>query len=224
MPEESHPMPTLFVVGAGPGVSASVARRFGREGFRVVALARRADALADHVSELRAAGVDAHAQVADAADPNGLTQALAVAAAAHGAADVLVYNAAGARYKALAELSAAELMTDLQVSVGGALAATQAVLPAMRARGSGTLLFTGGGFAFEPMPAMASLGAGKAAIRNLAFSLHADLKDVGLHAATVTICGMVKAGTAFDPDLIAEKFWALHAQPAGAFEREVMFK
>lgn len=217
-------MPTLFIVGAGPGVSAAVARRFGGEGFRVIAFARRPDSLAAHVAGLRAASIDAHAQMADAADPNGLTQALAAAASVHGAADALVYNAAGLRFKPLAELSAGELMADLQVSVGGALAAAQAVLPGMRTRGRGTLLFTGGSFAFEPMPAMASLGAGKAAIRNLAFSLYADLKDSGVHAATVTICGMVKPGTAFDPDLIADKFWALHAQPAGSFEREVMFK
>jgi NAD(P)-dependent dehydrogenase (short-subunit alcohol dehydrogenase family) len=71
---------------------------------------------------------------------------------------------------------------------------------------------------------MASLGAGKAALRNLAFSLHADLAPAGIHAGTVTICGTVKPGTAFDPDRIADSFWALHAQPAGSFEREVMVK
>ena len=217
-------MPQLFLVGMGPGVSAAVARRFGREGFRVVAIARRADALNAQVQALRADSVDAHAQVGDASDATALAAALGQAAATHGAADTLVYNAAGVRFKPLAELTAAELMADLQVSVGGALAAAQAVLPAMRARGGGTLLFTGGGFAFEPMPAMASLGAGKAALRNLAFSLHAELAPAGIHAGTVTICGMVKHGTAFDPDRIAESFWALHAQPAGAFEREVMFK
>lgn len=217
-------MPNLFLIGAGPGVSASVARRFGGEGFRVVAFARRAAALEQQVQALREAGIDARAQQAGASDLAGLALALGHAAAAHGEPDVLVYNAAGARYKPLADLSAAELMADLQVSVGGALAAVQAVLPAMRARGRGTLLLTGGGFAFEPMPPMASLGAGKAALRNLAFSLHADLAPAGIHAGTVTICGTVKPGTAFDPDRIADSFWALHAQPAGSFEREVMVK
>jgi hypothetical protein len=74
------------------------------------------------------------------------------------------------------------------------------------------------------MPAMASLGVGKAGIRNLAFSLFAELKDSGIHAATVTICGLVKPGTAFDPDKIAESYWALHAQPPGAFEREIQIR
>ena len=74
------------------------------------------------------------------------------------------------------------------------------------------------------MPIMASLGVGKAAIRNLAFSLFADLKDSGVHAATVTICGMVAPGTAFDPDRIANAYWQLHTQPIDAFEREVQFR
>lgn len=212
------------IVGMGPGVSAAVARRFGREGYAVAAVARRAEALNEQVAALVAAGVKARGYTADAADPASLGAALARAAADGGAAEVLVYNAAGVRYKPLAGLTAEELNADLRTSVGGALAAAQAVLPAMRAAGRGTLLFTGGGFAFEPMPALASLGAGKAALRNLAFSLHAELKDSGIHAATVTICGIVKAGTPFDPDKIAESYWALHAQAAGSFEREVQFR
>lgn len=212
------------IVGMGPGVSAAVARRFGREGYAVAAVARRAEALNEQVAALVAAGVKARGYTADAADPASLGAALARAAADGGAAEVLVYNAAGVRYKPLAGLTAEELDADLRTSVGGALAAAQAVLPAMRAAGRGTLLFTGGGFAFEPMPALASLGAGKAALRNLAFSLHAELKDSGIHAATVTICGIVKAGTPFDPDKIAESYWALHAQAAGSFEREVQFR
>jgi NADP-dependent 3-hydroxy acid dehydrogenase YdfG len=213
-------MPVIAIVGMGPGVSAAVARRFSREGFKVAAIARRADALKAQTDAL----AGAQGYVADAADPAALTAALARVAADHGAPSVLVYNAAAMRYKPLAQLSADELNADLRISIGGALAAAQAVLPAMREQGAGTLLFTGGGFAFEPMPAMASLGVGKAGIRNLAFSLFAELKDAGIHAATVTIGGLVKPGTAYDPDKIAEAYWALHAQPKGSFERELVLK
>lgn len=213
-------MKTIVIVGMGPGVSAGVARRFGREDFQVAAIARRPDALQAQVEALRAAGLVAQGHVADAGNPASLREALARIAAQHGTPDVLVYNAAGVRYKPLAELGSEELMADLAVSVGGALTATQAVLPEMKSRDSGTILFTGGGFAFEPMPALAVVGVGKAAIRNLAFSLFAELKDTGVHVATVTIRGMVKAGTPFDPDRIAEQYWQLHAQPRGAFERE----
>jgi short-subunit dehydrogenase len=217
-------MASMAIVGMGPGVAAAVARRFGREGFAVAALARRADELSAQTDALAAAGITARAYTADAADPSSLAAALAQVSANQGAPSVLVYNAAGVRYKPLAQLGADELIADLRVSIGGALAAAQAVLPAMREQGQGTLLFTGGGFAFEPMAAMASLGVGKAGIRNLAFSLFAELKDAGIHAATVTIGGLVKPGTAFDPDKIAEAYWTLHAQPKGSFEREVVFK
>lgn len=217
-------MSLLVIVGMGPGVSAAVARRFAREGFAVAAVARRADALAREVDALKAAGIAATGYAADASDPASLAGAMARIVDAGGTPDVLVYNAAGVRYTPLNQLTAEQLDADLRISVGGALAATQAVLPAMRARDRGTLLYTGGGFAFEPMPAMASLGAGKAALRNLAFSLHTELKDTGVHAATVTICGMVKPGTAFDPDRIAEAYWTLHGQQRGAFERELQFR
>lgn len=217
-------MAVAVIVGMGPGVSAAVARRFGREGFTIAALARRADALKLHVDALAVAGIKAQGYAADAADSADLSQALSRVAAEIGPIDVLVYNAAGVRYKPLADLTGDEMAADLRVSVAGALTAAQAVLPAMKARGAGTLLFTGGGFAFEPMPQLATVGAGKAGIRNLAFALFADLKDTGIHAATVTICGMVKPGTAFDPDLIAESYWRLHAQPKGQFEREAMVK
>lgn len=217
-------MPIAVIVGMGPGVSAAVARRFGREGFEIAALARRADALQGQVDALNAAGIAARGYPADAADAAALAANLARVSAERGTPDVLVYNAAGIRRKPLAELSAQELMADLQISIGGALAATHAVLPGMMARGRGTLLYTGGGFAFEPIPAMAGVGVGKAGLRNLAFSLYADLKDRGIHAATVTICGLVKPGTAFDPDRIAETYWQLHAQPPGAFEREAMVR
>ncbi len=217
-------MATAVIVGMGPGVSAAVARRFGREGFAIAAVARRSEALDEQIASLAASGVKATGYTADAADPASLRAALETASAAHGTIDVLIYNAAGVRFKPLIELSAEELTADFKVSVAGALTAAQAVLPAMKARGSGTLLFTGGGFAFEPMPQLAVVGVGKAAIRNLVFSLFADLKDTGVHAATVTIAGMVKPGTAFDPDKIADVYWQLHGQTKGQFEREIVFK
>lgn len=217
-------MPLIAIVGMGPGVSAAVARRFGREGYAVAALARRADALKVETDALASNGITAAGYSADAGDAASLTAALAQAAAEHGPVDVLVYNPVVAHFKPLAELLPEELDAALRVSGGSALAAARAVLPAMRERGSGTLLFTGGGFAFEPNPKLAVVGAGKAVIRNLAFSLFADLKDSGIHAATVTIGGMVKAGTPFDPDRIAEAYWTLHAQRKGRFEREIVFK
>jgi short-subunit dehydrogenase len=94
----------------------------------------------------------------------------------------------------------------------------------MREQKKGTILFTGGGLALNPYPAYASLAIGKAAIRSLAFSLGGELEADNIQVATVTIFGMVKPDTHFDPDLIAEAYWTLHTQPAGERQREIQYK
>ena len=95
----------------------------------------------------------------------------------------------------------------------------------MRAAGRGTLLFTGGGLALYPEygAGVSSLAAGKAGLRAFAFALAKELAPEGIHVATVTIAGTVKPGTAFDPDRIAEEYWALHAQPADSWSVERVF-
>ena len=93
----------------------------------------------------------------------------------------------------------------------------------MKARERGTLLFTGGCFAIEPNSSLASLGIGKAGLRNLAYCLFTGLKESGVHAATVTICGTVKPGTDFDPDRIADAIGSCTHNRKAVFEREIMF-
>ncbi|EYF02907.1 putative Short-chain dehydrogenase/reductase family protein [Chondromyces apiculatus DSM 436] len=212
------------MVGMGPGIGLAVAKRFGREGFRVAALARSSANLEGCRKELAAQGMETHAFVTDAGDPASLAATFAEVRAALGDPSVLVYNAAVLHMATASALDPAQLANDFQVNVTGALASAQQVLPAMRAAQRGTLLFTGGGLALDPFPQFASLAIGKAGIRSLAFSLAKELEADGIHAATVTVCGMVKPGTRYDPDLIAEEYWKLHTQPAGSWEREMVFR
>jgi NAD(P)-dependent dehydrogenase (short-subunit alcohol dehydrogenase family) len=211
------------VVGVGPGVGLAIARRFAAGGFDLALVARRAEAVKALSAEV-AGGSKARAFPADASDVASLKRALATIATEMGPPEVLVYNAAGVTPGAPSAVDGEQVVRDFRVSVIGALVAAQVVIPAMRAARRGTILFTGGGFAFEPLPAVASLGIGKAGIRNLAFSLAKELESEGIHVATVTIGGVVKAGTAFDPAAIAEEFWKLHVQPAGQFQRETVFR
>lgn len=88
----------------------------------------------------------------------------------------------------------------------------------------GTLLFTGGGLALDPLANFASVSLGKAALRNLVFSLAQELTPAGIHVATVTICGMVRPGTHFDPDTIAQSFLALHQQERESWTTELLYK
>jgi hypothetical protein len=92
----------------------------------------------------------------------------------------------------------------------------------MVANGGGTIILTGG--MPEPVPQFVSLSLGKAGIRALATMLDQQLGPDGVHVATVTVCGAVEPGGPYDPDLIAERYWQIHAQPAGSWEREVLFE
>lgn len=216
--------PVCAVVGVGPGLGLALARRFAREQFTIAALARRQPAVDEHVAALTAGGATAVGLTVDAADPAAVTAALGRVRDQLGPPSVLIYNAAVLTTGLPSALAPAKLIADFTVNVVSALAAAQAVLPDMRAAGRGTILLTGGGFAFEPHPNFASLGLGKAALRNLSQSLYKELTPEGIHAATVTVCGLIKPGTAFDPDAIAEAFWALHSQPAGTWTWEHVFR
>jgi len=158
--------PLAVIVGAGPGIGMAVARRFHLGGFRVAVVSRPSDPLAAFQADL-----DGLALGADLAREDQLEAALAAIEAWGGLPEVLVCNASAGAPGPAAELSPARLRDDLQVSVGSALAAVRWALPAMRAAGRGTLLFTGGGLALKPEAGLASAALGKAALRSLALSL-----------------------------------------------------
>ncbi len=208
--------PVCAIVGFGPGIGAAVARRFAAGGFDVLGLAR------DPSRHAALAGPGVALQAANAGDAASLAGALPDRTA------VLVYNAYRASFtkSGPSGIDPADLTADFAVNVTGALVAAQAVLPGMRAAGKGSILFTGGGLALDPtgwLPA-ASLAIGKAGLRSLAMTLHAELAPAGIHSGTVTIAGAVAPGTPFDPDRIADAFWDLHQDPPGAFRAELIFR
>jgi short-subunit dehydrogenase len=203
------------VVGMGPGVGLAVAARFGAAGFSIGMVARREESLQAARAALAELGIEAAGRQADAGHPAGLRAALASLAASIGPVRALIYNAAVLQGALPSALTPERLVDDFRVNVAGALVAAQAVAPAMTAAGSGTILFTGGGFALQPSPLKASLGVGKAGIRNLAFSLAGELGPLGVRVGTVTICGPVQPGTAFDPAKIAEIYFGMHAEGVG---------
>ncbi len=113
--------------------------------------------------------------------------------------------------------------TAHDVDVIGAVVAAQVAAPVLRTAGGGTLLVTSGGFADNPVPALASLSMGKAALRSAQTLIAAGVREDGIHAATVTIAGAVKPGTDFDPDHIAELFWTAHTDSKDAWQTEYRF-
>jgi NAD(P)-dependent dehydrogenase (short-subunit alcohol dehydrogenase family) len=213
-----------IVVGVGPGMGLALVRRFAREGFKVAMVARRQDALAEYEKSLAAQGYVTKGFVADATMPALLLRALDEVQQTWGPPQVLIYNTSILNEGMPTTLNAAGLVNDFKVNVVGAQVAAQFAAQSMRTAKKGTILITGGGLALQPYAMMASLAIGKAGVRSLAHSLAQELEPAGIHVATVTIQGMIKAGTKFDPDAIAEEFWQLHLESPGQFQREIFFK
>ncbi len=213
--------PVCAIVGAGPGIGLAVAKKFAAEGFGVALLSRQQAKLEELAAEV---GVGARGYQADAGDEASLRAALAKCTEELGNPSVLVYNASVMNPGLPSVVATEHLLEDFKVNVAGAAVAAQAVIPAMRKAGGGTILITGGGLALEPYPHYSSLAIGKAGVRNYAFSLAAELEASNIHVATVTVCGFVKEGTHFAPDLIAGVYWKLHQQPREEWEREVIYR
>lgn len=213
-------MATCVILGAGKGIGQSVAKEFKSRGYHIALCARNKDKLVELAQQL---GDDTSTWAVDVADSENLKQALADIASSHGDIEVLIYNAYSAEMGKGSTLDVDKFNQSLLVNVSGALVAAQAVAPAMMAREKGTILITGGGFALQPFHNQTALSVGKAGLRALSQCLHQELGRKGVHVATVTVCGIVKEGTAFAPDAIAKSFIALHDQPKGAFEAEITF-
>jgi NAD(P)-dependent dehydrogenase (short-subunit alcohol dehydrogenase family) len=154
-------------------------------------------------------------------DSGALTAALDAITQRFGVPDVLVYNAAAIQWDEFGELTAREHLDAWATNVGGAITAIGHLAPRMAARGSGTIVITGG--MPTPIPDVTSLSLGKAGVRALTELLDAKFGPSGVHVATVTVAGAVASGTDFDPDEIAERYWALHTQPRDEWEREVLY-
>ena len=139
-----------------------------------------------------------------------------------GAPGLIIYNAVMGAPDQLLSSDVAHLETAYRVDVISAIVLTQVAAPAMRAAGSGTIIVTGGGFADNPIPALATVSLGKAALRSAATMLGADLDPDGIRVATLTIMGQIVAGTAFDPEKIAERYWEV-VQSDGPWQAEFRF-
>jgi NAD(P)-dependent dehydrogenase (short-subunit alcohol dehydrogenase family) len=215
--------PVLILVGFGSGNGMGIARAFGSEGFSVGLISRNPELQADSLVDLAALGIKAIAFPADAADPESLAGAISAATMRLGEPDVLIYNVVAPHFGRASTLTATGLAADLAVNVVGGLVAAQAVLPAFKARGSGTIFFTGGGWSLHPYVEAASASLGKAALRNLSLNLAEELRGTGVRVGTLTIMGSVKAGTAFDSEKIGLAFLDYHSRKVGSFPPELMF-
>ncbi|WP_190016176.1 SDR family NAD(P)-dependent oxidoreductase [Streptomyces lucensis] len=211
-------MSTVAIVGAGPGLGAAVAHRFGREGFAVALVARDRERLDAIVGELADGGVTARGFVADVRRPEELTAALGAAASALGTVEVLQYSPVPHRdfMRPVLDTGHRDLIGPIEFSVYGPVAAVQQVLPGMRRLGRGTILFVNGGTAAVPRPERAGTSIAFAAESAYGHLLHDRLAGEGIHVAQLVIPGAIVAGHARkDPAALAETLWRLHRERRG---------
>jgi short-subunit dehydrogenase len=212
----------LLLVGAGPGLGLAVAHRFAAGGYRVTLAARSTDRLDELKRSLADTGPGIDTIEADASDPEDFRARMTGLYRNDGAPGVVVYNAVIGAPDQLLTSTVAHLQEAYAVDVIGAIVVAQVAAPAMKAAGSGTIIVTGGGFADHPIPALATVSLGKAALRSAATMLGADLGPDGIRVATLTIAGQIAAGTSFDPERIAERYWEI-VQTDGPWRAEFRF-
>jgi len=211
-------MSTIAIVGAGPGLGLAIARTFGRQGFGVALISRDRSKLDGYVSLLAQEDITAAAFPADVFDRDSLKKALEVAAAQFGGIDVLEYSpvgtAAGSRLTTPTQSEPDDVQQQIEFQLYGAIAATQAVLPAMREAGAGTLLFTTGAGSIDPVPFVGNVNAAAAALRNWVINLNKELAGTGIYPAhvgiDVSIGGAVPDYPAASADEVAAAYWELY--------------
>jgi NADP-dependent 3-hydroxy acid dehydrogenase YdfG len=214
---------TIVVCGHGPGISDAVARRFGKEGFAVAIVARNAERVKASAEALSGAGLTAKAFPCDLGNPAAVRSLIRDVRASLGPIAVLHWNVYTSGAGNLLTAPVEELRTPFDVSVSGLVTAVQEALPDLKQE-KGSVLITGGGFAFygPDVDAMAAnwnamgLAIAKAAQHKTAGLLHQKLAGEGVYVGEVVVLGQVK-GTAFDSGNatleasdIAERFWGLH--------------
>lgn len=211
----------IVVVGAGPGVGASVARRFGREGYDVALVARSEEHLEQLGTELQEAGVTTGWTPVDITDAEALTAAIERFGRHLGHIDVLHFNPSVFRHRDPMHVTAQELLEDLHVGAAALLTAVQAARPAMPP--GARITVTGSMAADHPWHEACTLGVQKAALRNLVRSLDATLAPEGIRAMSLTVRGTLAEDTAFSPDRIADAIYTAAGTPEEDWLDEVVY-
>ncbi|MBV8175260.1 MAG: SDR family NAD(P)-dependent oxidoreductase [Verrucomicrobia bacterium] len=221
------------IAGVGPGLGASLARKFAKEGCRIALLARSSDFLEALSKELRRRGTQT------VAIPTDISAADQVAAAFHrireqlGSVDVLVNNASagGPFTQSFVEIDAESFARGWRVGVLGAFLCSQAVAPDMLRKGTGCILFTGATSSVRG--ASITFSSAKFATRGLAQALARELWPKGIHVAHIIIDGVIReseielggddktAEPLMNPAAIAEAYWGLVKQDRSAWSLEI---
>ncbi|MDC0705931.1 SDR family NAD(P)-dependent oxidoreductase [Priestia sp. AB] len=182
-------MKNIVIVGAGPGLGMSIAKKFGKNGFRVALIARNEEKLNQLVIELEQLGIEAASFQADILNKAQISLAFATIKEKYGFIDVVEYSPTPSIDTVTNALDVTEenALYQFQFNVLGAISSIREVLPDMLDKQSGALLFTTGGAAVNPVPMMGNVGIAVSGLRNYILNLNSELKDKGIYAGHISI-------------------------------------
>ena len=213
-----------LIVGAGVGLSASLARALAKDGYQV-ALASRSTQDLDALKQ----EADATTFACDASQHADVEKLFAEVEAALGAPDIVIYNASYRTRGPLVELDPAEVERSLMVSAFGGFLVAQQAARRMLPMQHGAILFTGASASVKGYAQSAPFAMGKFALRGLAQSMARELAPQGIHVAHVVIDGGIKSprrpesapASMLDPDAIAQSYLHLIHQPRSTWSWEI---
>lgn len=217
---------SALIVGAGSGLSASLAHSFAKAGMTVALAARSPAKLAEF-----ATATGARTYNCDAAKRDEVEALFATLDTEGNAPDVVVYNPSYRVRGLLIELDPAEVEKTIAISAFGGFLVAQAAVKRMLPRKQGALLFTGASASVKGYAQSAAFAMGKFALRGLAQSLARELGPQGIHVAHFIIDGGIRSArrpveadkpdALLDPDAIAQSYLQVLQQPRSAWSQEI---
>jgi NAD(P)-dependent dehydrogenase (short-subunit alcohol dehydrogenase family) len=220
------PYRTALIVGAGSGISASVARGLAAAGLKVGLAARNIEKLAALAAET---GGERFA--VDASDPAAVAHLFEAVEARLGAPDVVLYNASARAHGPVAEIDPEAVRKAIEISAFGGFLVVQQAARRMIPKGQGAILLTGASASVKGYPLSSAFAMGKFALRGLAQAAARELGPKGIHVAHFVIDGGVRSArrpdpadrpdSTLDPDAIAQTYLEVLRQPRSAWSLEV---
>ena len=217
---------SALIVGAGSGLSASLARALAKEGIKVALAARSTGDLDALVKE-----TGARAFACDAAERAQVEKLFTDVDASNGTPDIVIYNASFRTRGPFVELDPLDVEKSLAVTAYGAFLVAQQAARRMLPKKHGAILLTGASAGVKGYPQSAPFAMGKFALRGLAQSMARELSPQGIHVAHVVVDGGIRSAhrrdptdkpdSTLDPDAIAESYMHLIHQPRSAWAWEI---
>jgi NAD(P)-dependent dehydrogenase (short-subunit alcohol dehydrogenase family) len=215
-----------LIVGAGSGLSASLARLFAKQNIRVALAARQIEKLGALCHE-----TGARAFACNATDADEVERLFGLVEREIGSPDAVAYNASARARGAFTDLVPAEVAQAISVSAFGGFLVAQQAVKRMLPNKHGAILFTGASASVKGYPQSAPFAMGKFALRGLAQSMARELSPQGIHIAHFVIDGGIRSAmrmeapdrpdSMLDPDAIALNYWNVLQQPRSAWTWEL---